>query len=53
MADLHVTSAGVLHDGEIVVELSDGRTLTFSVEKLLSLVPDSVATPEDVVDDSA
>lgn len=47
MADVHLTSAALESRDEILVELSDGRSLTFSLEQLLTLVPDGVVTEED------
>lgn len=56
MADLHITLAALFRRDEILLELSDGRSLTLSLAKLLTLVPDSVVTeedPEKVATDSA
>ena len=53
MADLHITSVGLLREDELVMELSDGRSLTFSLEKLLALVPNAVVNEEDATKDDA
>lgn len=45
MNELQIKSAGVQHRNEILLELSDGRVLTFSLEKLLTLTPDVELTP--------
>lgn len=49
MDDVHVKNAAVESRNKVVIELSDGRVLLFSLEKLLSLDPDeelTEATPE-------
>ena len=46
MTELHIIGAGLETTDEIAIELSDGRTLTFSLEKLLTLVPNAVVTDE-------
>lgn len=46
MEELHMTSAGMLSEDEVVIELTDGRTLAFSLEKILTLVPDDVTSDE-------
>ena len=51
MEDLHLVGAALENDEEILVELSDGRSLTFSLAKLLTLVPDTVATLEGAEED--
>ena len=53
MNELHITGAGRHSDDLILVELSDGKSLTFSLKKLLTLVPDFAATPEDAEKDDA
>lgn len=47
MTNLHITGTDFLRGDEILIQLSDGRLLTFSLQKLLTLVPDSVTTEED------
>lgn len=47
MADLHIKGVDILQGDEIVLQLSDGRSLALSLEKLLTLVPDDVKTPSD------
>lgn len=51
MADLHITGVDHFHGDHIVVELSDDRTFSFSLESLLTLVPDQVITEQDVAED--
>ena len=53
MADLHIVGASTQRKDLILIELSDGRSLAFSLEKLLTLVPDSVVTPEEAEKDDA
>jgi hypothetical protein len=50
---IHIVNVDYQHD-HIIVELSDGRTLTFFVENLLSLAPDETVYENDpsIVDDS-
>ena len=46
MADLQITGVDRLESNRIVIQLSDGRALAFSLQKLLTLVPDEVVTGE-------
>lgn len=48
MANLHLTGAALQNQNEISIELSDGTTRVFSLDKLLAIVPDSVVAEEDL-----
>ncbi|MGI4827580.1 MAG: hypothetical protein ACRYFU_05235 [Janthinobacterium lividum] len=47
MADVHILDVNRQPVDDIIVELTDGRALTFSLQKFLTLVPDAVTTKED------
>lgn len=50
--DLHITSVNIMHRDKVIIDLSDGRTLLFSLVDMLTLVPDEVYTKADAeVDD--
>lgn len=47
MSDLRIHNVGVQHRNVILLELSDGRVLTYSLEKLLTLTPDEELTGDN------
>ena len=47
MRNLRIGNVGIMSENKILLELSDGRTLTFSLQKLLTLVPDETITDRD------
>lgn len=53
MSALHIKNANILHGDELIIELTDGRTITLSFEKLLTLIPDSVMTEEEAAADNS
>ena len=53
MNALHIKHADILHGDEMIIDLSDGRTIVLSLKKLLTLTPDSVTTEgEETAEDA-
>ena len=47
MTDPHITAVDTRNHHNIVLELSDGRTLVYSLENVLTLTPDEVITDKE------